>query len=184
MKFWNVKETFSSNGQLTRASVNFSAVPNFFVKSIIFGLFIIPTAEINVAKEFDRNASKEKNRRILPNLSCWLSLFFFFDFFTGDWSSGCNNNVAEKTNFWIVWFEWSLKTKTKWKTKNVLKRKTFTDWSIRESFPILRNVLSQSFDPFHQLLKIEDRINQRDVRCSKNRIEISNDFRLSSNFLK
>lgn len=45
-----IKHTLSSNEQLTRASVNVSAVPNFFVKSIILGLAFIPTAEINVAK--------------------------------------------------------------------------------------------------------------------------------------
>jgi len=45
-----IKQTLSSNEQLTRASVNVSTVPNFFVKSIILGLAFIPTAEINVAK--------------------------------------------------------------------------------------------------------------------------------------
>jgi len=48
-RIYLIKQTLSSNAQLTRASVNVSAVPNFFVKSIILGLAFIPTAEINVA---------------------------------------------------------------------------------------------------------------------------------------
>jgi hypothetical protein len=44
------KRTFSSKAQLTRASVSVSAVPNFFVKSIILGLAFIPTAEMSVAR--------------------------------------------------------------------------------------------------------------------------------------
>ena len=44
------QQTFSSNEQFTRASVNVSARPNFFVRSIILGLALIPTAEINVAR--------------------------------------------------------------------------------------------------------------------------------------
>ncbi len=48
-----IKQTFSSNEQLTRASVNVWAVPNFFVRSIILGLALIPTAEINVAKRIN-----------------------------------------------------------------------------------------------------------------------------------
>ncbi len=47
------KQTFSSNEQLTRASVNVWAVPIFFVRSMILGLALIPTAEINVAKRIN-----------------------------------------------------------------------------------------------------------------------------------
>lgn len=58
-----------------------------------------------------------------PNLSCWSSLFFFFCFFGTGWSSGCRRSVAEKTNFWIDWFEWSLmnawRTTNRW-TENVV----------------------------------------------------------------